>query len=105
MSKTVTVGCKLPHGLVLTAGDKSVTISGRNSSMILSNESFGITEVDADFWDAWLLENKDKKAVTSGAIFANSNEKSTKAEGKEKAKSKTGTEQIRAEKTDGVEEV
>lgn len=102
---TVIVGCKLPHGLIIKVGDKSVELSGRNESRILSNENFGITEVDADFWKAWLNLNKETKAVKIGAIFANETEKSTKAEAKEKAKLKTGTEQIKAEAKDGVEKV
>lgn len=105
MSKKVIVSCKLPHGLIIDVNGVKVELAGRNQSRILSNESFGTTEVDADFFESWLKENPNHKSVKAGLIFANSSEKSAKSEAKEKEKNKTGSEQIKAEKSDGLEDV
>ena len=45
-----------------------VTLRGANSSKVIGG--FGLTEVDADFWAAWLKQNPKHPALRSGAIFA-----------------------------------
>ncbi len=79
----VMVACKLPHGLKITLNEKtesdegkpiwkptenSVTLAGRNASQIIGG--YGLTPVNADFWDAWLAQNKNFKALKAGMIFA-----------------------------------
>lgn len=87
-SKTVTVGCKLPHGLIIQherlqeekaadgavvrryvpTGD-SITLRGTNSSRVIGG--YGLTKgVDGDFFRKWLSDNKDFAPVKAGLIFA-----------------------------------
>jgi len=92
--KTVIVGCKLPHGIVLENPlDPSVKrlIKGKNSSLIVGAPHC-TTEVDADFWAAWLGANADFPAVKSGAIFEAKSEADAAAIVKETLAEKTGFE-------------
>lgn len=91
MAGTVTVGCKLPHGLHLDLGDKRVTVNGANSSLIEGGH--GLTQnVDKEFFEAWMAVYKDHPAVKAGHIFAHDKESNTRAQAKERAKEKTGFE-------------
>ena len=94
---SVTIGCKLPHGLFLTSGDKSVTIAGANSSRIIGG--YGLTVVDKDFWDKWSAENHTLILLKNGMVFVQ--ESASKAEGqaKEQAEIKSGFEPIDIEKS------
>lgn len=95
----VTVACKLPNGLILHI-DKMETIfepvmgGGTRESKIASRlgeavkingnaVKFGdipaftiaggyalTTNVPAEFWDAWLAQNKDSDMVKNGLVFA-----------------------------------
>lgn len=88
---TVTVGCKLPHGLHLDVNDKRITLLGVNSSAVIGGH--GITEgVDKDLFDRWMVLNKDAAAVKSGLIFAHEKASNTQAEAKEKINNKSGFE-------------
>ena len=90
-TNTVTVGCKLPHGLVLELGGVEVTINGVNSSLIVGG--FGLTEgVDAAFFDAWMSANKHTAIVKNELIFAQSKTSEAQAEAKDKAANKSGLE-------------
>lgn len=91
MSK-VTVGCRFPNGLILTVGKVNVMLNGSNSSTVIGGH--GLTEVDAEFWDAWLERNKGLSFVRNGKVFAHEKAKNTKAEAKEKAKEKSGLEPL-----------
>jgi len=67
--QTVTVGCKLPNGIVLHLGEKEQLINGSNSSVVIGGH--GITEgVDKEFFDAWVEKNASLKFVKEGLIFA-----------------------------------
>lgn len=91
--KTVTIGCKLPNGLLLEVGNKSVAINGSNNSQVVGGH--GITyDVDSDLWAAWLKQNADRDIVKNGFVFAHDKAANVKAEAKEKADSKTGQEPI-----------
>ncbi len=92
MAQMVTVGCKLPNGIVIRHGDKSVELKGWNDEAIYFGH--GLTEVDKDFWDAWIKDHADFAPVKGGFIFAQNNFASAKAESKEKEKEKTGLEGI-----------
>lgn len=88
---TVTVGCKLPHGLHLDVNDKRITLAGENSSAVIGGH--GITEgVDKELFERWMSLNKDSAAVKNGLIFAHEKSSNTQAEAKEKVKNKTGFE-------------
>lgn len=102
---TVTVGCKLPNGLHAEIGDTTVIFNGTNSSTIAGG--FGLTEgVDAEFWKAWLEQNKNMPFVKNGFVFAHTKESSLKAETKEKAGEKTGLEPLDPnKKPDGIKEL
>lgn len=90
---TVTIGCKLPNGILMELGDKQVVINGANSSEIIGGH--GLTEnVDKSFFDAWMERNKELKFVKIGHIFAHEKTASTKAQAKERAKEKTGLEPL-----------
>lgn len=85
MADKVVIGCKLPNGIILDHGGKTVELRG---SRIPLNEDgspvsnrliiggYGTTEVDKDFWDAWKTANCPKNKMESwfapmrsGAIF------------------------------------
>lgn len=94
MGATVTVGCKLPHGLIAEVGKESVTFLGSNASELIGGH--GITEnVSKAFWDAWVAQMSDWfEPLKQGFIFAYESEKSTYSKAKEMAKEKTGFEQL-----------
>ena len=101
MSKTVVIGCKLPNGFYMQAGEKIHVIKGYNSSAVVGGH--GITEdVPEDLWLAWLTENKDRDLVKNGFVFAHANAKDTKSEAKEKTKTKSRTEPLEQPKDDEV---
>jgi hypothetical protein len=84
MAEKVIVGCKLPNGLIIQMGDKTVELKGANSTEIIGGH--GITSVDKDFWDAWYAANLDFPAVEKELIWASKNEKEAAVEAKEKAR-------------------
>lgn len=90
-TSTVTVSCKLPNGLVLELGGKSVEVNGANSSVIIGG--YGLTEgVDAAFFDAWMEAHEAMPFVRNQLIFAQSKTVDAQAEASEKADEKTGFE-------------
>jgi hypothetical protein len=101
----VTVGCKLPHGLQIRVGETAVVLAGTNSSLVIGGH--GITEgVDKDFFDAWMLANKDSAAVQGGFIFAHAKTDNVKAEAEEKADNRNGFEGLDPDKpAPGIEAV
>lgn len=86
---TVTVGCKLPHGLhldIVKIGEPTArhTINGTNSSRIIGG--YGITEgVPRAFWDRWLEQAKDLAMVKNGLVFAHKETASAIAKAKDGA--------------------
>lgn len=100
--KTVTVGCKLPNGLIIEAGGKSVELNGANASNIIGGH--GITyNVDADFFNAWMAAHQDRDMVKNGFVFAHEDAKDTKAEAREKTGNETKLEAIKPDdKANGV---
>lgn len=90
-NQAVTVGCKLPHGLVLEVGSTSVTLNGANSSNIIGG--YGLTEgVDKAFFDAWMEKNEHLPFVRNQLVFAQASADDAKASALEKAGEKTGFE-------------
>ena len=102
MAKTVTVGCKLPHGIVLhhpTDPTKTVEIKGLNKSSIIGADHIS-TEVDEDFWNAWAIVNKRFPPLKAGSIFVSKSAPDAAAIAKELKDQKTGFEPM---KQDGDE--
>jgi hypothetical protein len=107
-SKTVSVGCKLPNGLVInfeTFNDVSKTwiktgeveLKGANSSSIVGG--YGITDnVDAEAFAEWLKIHKDDETVKLGLIFAQPTPAGAEAAAKERADTKSGFEPIDPDK-------
>lgn len=109
MPETVTVACRLPHGMHLdvyrdrdaaktmrSAGQNPlhlrsrVTLAGANKSTLIGG--CGITEVPKDHWDAWLAAHKDEPYIRNGFIWATKSQMDAAQEAKSREKDKTGFE-------------
>lgn len=97
MASHVAVYCSLPHGLVLTHPidpSKKVVLKGVNSSSI-KGAKYGVTPVDADFWEQWYTVHKDHfPALKNNAIFVAKNTNEGKAKAKDFKAEKTGLEPL-----------
>jgi hypothetical protein len=120
---TVTVACKLPHGLVLRIHEpveteipvmgggvkverhfkptgREFTVAGnahpQNEAPIAPIASgFALTHgVPKDLWDKWLEQNRLLPAVVNGLIFAHEHSAKSRDEAKEKIGVKSGLERI-----------
>lgn len=99
MAKLITVGCKLPNGIVLEHPLKpelTVSLNGLNKIIIIGADH-ATTEVDADFWEQWYGVNKEFPAIKSGAIFVAKNPNEVAAIAKEFKDRKTGFEKMKQE--------
>lgn len=103
---TVTVGCKLPHGLHLdiynadakTPEERATviarhTINGQNSQEIVGGHGITLGVPKAHF-EQWMALNKNSAAVRNGLIFAHENAQSAVREAQEKKDTKSGFEGI-----------
>ena len=71
MAKTVIIGCKLPHGIILEHPldpSKSVKLAGRHASPIIG-ATHSTTEVDADLWETWKAVHANFAPLKAKAIF------------------------------------
>jgi hypothetical protein len=91
MADKVIIGCKLPNGIILEAGDKKQVVKGLNSIVIIG-ATHATTEVDAEFYAAWLEEHNDFPAVKSGALFVARTIDAVKEIAKDREEDKTGFE-------------
>ena len=99
---TVTVGCKLPNGLIIELDEQRVVLNGANSSALIGG--FGLTEVNEALFKAWLEKHKDYEPVKQGLIFAQEKPANAQAEAKDKAKLKSGFEGLDPKKpAEGIE--
>ena len=97
MSELVTVGCKLPNGLVLEIGGYQVELSGSNSSLVVGG--YGLTEgVDKDAFEKWLVAHKDQPYVKRDLVFAQAKTNSAQAKASENSKVKSGLEGLPQDK-------
>lgn len=104
---TVTIGCRLPNGIVLDLGDPNVppvVIEGqrqaqeRSPIIILTEDDYGVTEVDASFWEKFKERVGPEFApLKSGAIFEAKSKKDAGAIAKELKGKKTGHEPLAQE--------
>lgn len=105
--RTITIGSKLPHGLILNHPAnpvEKVEIHGLNSAPKGTNGQpiyvpYVTTEVDAEFWAAWKLghvtnDNKSFKPFASGAIFEAVTPEAAEKVYREREKEKTGLEPL-----------
>ena len=92
----VQVGCMLPNGLVIDHKGHKVKLNGKNSSRLIG--SFGITEVEKEFFDGWMANNKSAKFVANGSIFAVDTPSKVEGAAKEREKQKTGMEGLDPDK-------
>ena len=93
-AKTVLIGCKLPHGLILDNPldvSKKVELAGLNKAIIIGADC-ATTPVDGEFWETWKTVHKDHPAIKSGAIFEARTTEEVKAKAKELKEEKTGFE-------------
>jgi hypothetical protein len=89
-----TVCCKLPNGIVIELGDKKVALNGVNKSAIIG-ATHGSTEVNDDFWKAWVEKHKEYPPYKSGAIFAGKNQNEAAAVAKDLEEVTTGLEPMK----------
>lgn len=124
MPGTVTVACKLPHGLILRVFDRkdvpepqqgggtkdvekwlprpnSVQIKGYAEKYDPSlppaarTSSYALTHgVDKEFFEQWLKQNHDHDAVVRGLIFAQDKPESARAKALEMKATRSGLEPI-----------
>lgn len=94
---TVTVGCKLPHGLHLdlydTEGNLQAreTIVGLNQAEVVGGHGITMGVPKAHF-DEWMRRNKNSAAVKNELIFAHESAQNTIAQANANAKNKSGFE-------------
>ena len=101
-AKTVTVGCKLPSGIILENPidtRQTVTLKGVNKAAIIGAD-YATTEVDGDFWELWAGVNKDFTPLKSGAIFVAKSAADAAAVAKELADETTGLEPMSTDGSD-----
>lgn len=121
---TLTVGCRLPNGIILrtfelvdtpevgptqTRHVKMARFTGRefkiNGNSFAQNQAPKFGQIDnhgyalthgvpADLWNEWKEQNKDADILKFGHIFAHGEEKSVRAEATEKKDVKTGLERL-----------
>lgn len=113
MSK-VTVGCRLPTGIILRLDDgqgneTQVELKGQNADMngalFIKPTHCGYTEVDKEFWDKWCAVHADFEPLVRGAIFAEATESKARGAAKERVKDKTGLEGATNADVAGIEKV
>ena len=121
---TVTVACKMPHGLVLRVfdmRDKDVVAAGgtgrfsvkeaveRKQRVTLNGFAhpqdkaplapqvggFGLTfGVPLEFFELWLTQNKDSDVVQNGLVFAHTKRDGAEGEAREKTDLQSGLERL-----------
>ncbi len=89
---TITVGCKIINGVILSHQGKSITLAGGKASKIIGG--YGLTEVDKDFFDAWVKGNPDSALLSSGVIFAQDKPQAAAAQAKEQEDLESGFEPL-----------
>ena len=121
MANNVTVLCRLPSGVTLELHDldglksrasseapvmqaavalRSVTLNGAKHDPAYHHAEgrllgrAGRTEVDGDFWKAWLDQNQRNQLVTNHLVFAEANAAKADAAAAELNKEKTGLEGV-----------
>lgn len=129
MAETITVICRHPSGIKLDLYDmetlkarnlsstpsmsspvpvRSVVLNGIKSDPRFVKEANihlglgGRTQVDKDFWEAWLKQNASSDLVKKNIIFAEINEKRALDRLDSEGKTPTGMEPLNQDKLPGV---
>ena len=76
-NEKVTIGCKLPHGLVLEIGLDKDGVPGKGYqcavlqglSKARKGAQYGLTLVDRGLWEAWVAKNKTLRYVIDKSVF------------------------------------
>jgi hypothetical protein len=117
--KTLTIGCKLPSGLLMELGSpqdgnyKSLQLNGANQGDFHGrNETgkifipktlngYGLTEVDSEFFEAWKKKYRinAERWLKEGVLFVASDGASAKANAADNTEVTTGYEQIDPDKS------
>lgn len=122
--KTLVIGCKLASGLLLELGNpqdregySSVKLNGANQGEYrgrnengkifhsTTEQGFGLTKVDSDFWGKWCNRYKTNSArwLKEGVLFVSDsgNETEVKAQAADLSDVRTGFEQLDPDKLPG----
>jgi hypothetical protein len=97
-TETVTIGCKLPHGLILDLTipgqtPRRVRIRGRNAARVIGG--YGMTPgVPKAFWEEWRKKNAALAFVKNDLIFAEADRASAVDHAKDNERLTTGLEAI-----------
>ena len=95
---TVTIGCKQPNGIILSAmvNGKLMErrLNGWNQNETAKVHCGFTYDVPEDLWNAWREQFKESKLLKGGFVFAHKQERSVKAEAEEKKTVKSGREQL-----------
>ena len=97
----ITIGSRLPYGLILEVGEKKVTLQGLNKSMIIGATHM-TNEVDDQFWAAWSEVNAEFPAFKNGSIFAIEDKRAEKSIIRDVLERVTGLERIDPSKEKSV---
>lgn len=92
----VTVGCKLPNGLVLKVGESKLALKGANSSRVVGG--YGLTSVPSDLWDAWSKAYAESPFIKKNLVFAQSTASKAEGQANEQAAVKSGLEPLDPDK-------
>ncbi len=105
MPGTCTVALKLPNGLVLELpGRPTITVRGFAvpygvAPALSIIGGYALTpNVDADFFEEWLLVNENLELVKKGLIFAHAKASDASAQAREFAELRSGLEALDSEK-------
>jgi hypothetical protein len=93
-NKTVTVGCKLPHGQHLRLGERRITLNGQNTEGFVAPGGYGLTTIDADDWAALQKKYAGDPAFINELIFAEETKVKAEKKAEKNADKATGLEQI-----------
>ena len=94
----VTIGCKLPNGLLLEMGRIGdpdyvvVALKGANDSAVVGG--YGMTQVSEDFWKAWYQKNQGLTFVKKQMVFVAPDVASAASKAMELAEKKSGFEAL-----------
>ena len=97
MAKTITVACKLPHGLNLGPGPdgRNVVLNGARHASSGAAAGFGLTSnIDAEWWERWKADHKGFSALANGLIFDAGRRDHAQAESVTREGLKTGLERL-----------
>jgi hypothetical protein len=93
--ETVTVGCKLPHGLICETGESPSKVIVTLKGVDRVTGAPGMTEnVDKVAISAWFKRNEKLEFVKNGLVFMGEKTTNVIAQGKELSKEKHGLEPL-----------